>query len=60
MPSKRRNGAWEAWNGWNDFGSERAQFNLLGVREPEIYGRETLEDIKQRCIARATVRFLPS
>jgi 3-dehydroquinate dehydratase-2 len=27
--------------------------NLLGVREPEIYGRETLEDIKQRCIARA-------
>jgi 3-dehydroquinate dehydratase II len=29
--------------------------NLLGVREPEIYGRETLEDIKQRCIARAKV-----
>src|SRR5260370_3880444 len=27
--------------------------NLLGVREPEMYGRETLEDIKQRCIARA-------
>ena len=27
--------------------------NLLGVREPEIYGRETLEDIRQRCIARA-------
>jgi 3-dehydroquinate dehydratase-2 len=27
--------------------------NLLGVREPELYGRETLDDIKQRCIARA-------
>ncbi len=27
--------------------------NLLGVREPELYGRETLEDIRQRCIARA-------
>jgi 3-dehydroquinate dehydratase-2 len=27
--------------------------NLLGVREPEVYGRETLEDIKQRCIAHA-------
>ena len=27
--------------------------NLLGVREPEIYGSETLEGIQQRCEARA-------
>jgi 3-dehydroquinate dehydratase-2 len=27
--------------------------NLLGAREPEIYGRETLEDIHVRCAARA-------
>jgi 3-dehydroquinate dehydratase-2 len=27
--------------------------NLLGVREPDIYGKETLADIKQRCIERA-------
>src|ERR1700709_1804291 len=32
--------------------------NLLGVREPEIYGRETLEDIKQRCIAHAKTHGL--
>jgi 3-dehydroquinate dehydratase II len=25
--------------------------NLLGVREPELYGRDTLDDIKNRCIA---------
>ena len=27
--------------------------NLLGIREPEIYGRETLADIQARCEARA-------
>ncbi len=27
--------------------------NLLGVREPEIYGRETLDDVHARCAARA-------
>jgi len=27
--------------------------NLLGVREPDIYGRDTLADIEQRCIAAA-------
>jgi 3-dehydroquinate dehydratase-2 len=27
--------------------------NLLGTREPEIYGRETLEDIKSMCAAAA-------
>jgi 3-dehydroquinate dehydratase-2 len=27
--------------------------NLLGAREPEIYGSETLEDIRSRCEARA-------
>jgi len=32
--------------------------NLLGVREPEIYGTQTLEDIKKRCIARAKTHGL--
>ena len=27
--------------------------NLLGVREPAIYGRDTLGDIEERCTARA-------
>ena len=28
--------------------------NLLGTREPEIYGHETLEDVKRLCEARAS------
>ncbi|HEY2047778.1 MAG TPA: type II 3-dehydroquinate dehydratase [Caulobacteraceae bacterium] len=27
--------------------------NLLGSREPHIYGKETLEDVRRRCEARA-------
>ncbi len=27
--------------------------NLLGMREPEVYGHDTLESIEQRCSARA-------
>jgi 3-dehydroquinate dehydratase II len=29
--------------------------NLLGVRNPSIYGRDTLGDIEERCTARAAV-----
>ena len=32
--------------------------NLLGAREPQIYGRATLEDIKTACLARAKERDL--
>lgn len=28
--------------------------NLLGTREPEIYGAETLDDVRARCEARAS------
>jgi 3-dehydroquinate dehydratase-2 len=28
--------------------------NLLGAREPEIYGHQTLEDVKRLCEARAS------
>ncbi|HEX6866448.1 MAG TPA: type II 3-dehydroquinate dehydratase [Caulobacteraceae bacterium] len=32
--------------------------NLLGVREPEIYGRDTLADIQGRCESRAKSKGL--
>ena len=32
--------------------------NLLGVREPAIYGTQTLEDIKNKCVARARTHAL--
>jgi 3-dehydroquinate dehydratase-2 len=32
--------------------------NLLGQREPEIYGRETLDDIRAQCAERATTLSL--
>jgi 3-dehydroquinate dehydratase II len=28
--------------------------NLLGAREPEVYGRETLEDLRERCERKAS------
>ena len=30
--------------------------NLLGIREPEIYGHETLDDVRELCDARARDR----
>jgi 3-dehydroquinate dehydratase-2 len=32
--------------------------NLLGLREPDIYGRETLDDIRAQCAERATALSL--
>ena len=32
--------------------------NLLGVREPSIYGRDTLGDVEERCSARAAALSL--
>ncbi|MBV9564846.1 MAG: 3-dehydroquinate dehydratase [Bradyrhizobium sp.] len=32
--------------------------NLLGVREPELYGHHTLEDIRTLCVERASSRGL--
>lgn len=32
--------------------------NLLGKREPDIYGRETLEDVRERTAARAALHGL--
>ena len=39
--------------------------NLLGTREPEIYGRETLDDIEKKCVEQGlkdghTVKFMQS
>ena len=31
--------------------------NMLGLREPAIYGRDTLDDIKDRCAAAGACRM---
>lgn len=33
--------------------------NLLGTREPEVYGRETLEDLRARCESKAAALGFP-
>jgi 3-dehydroquinate dehydratase-2 len=33
--------------------------NLLGTRDPEVYGRETLEDLRARCAAKAAALGFP-
>jgi len=33
--------------------------NLLGTREPEVYGRETLEDLRLRCESKAAALGFP-
>ena len=33
--------------------------NLLGTREPEVYGRETLDDIRARCERKAAALGFP-
>jgi len=33
--------------------------NMLGTREPEIYGRETLEDLRKLCLAKGARLAIP-
>ncbi len=33
--------------------------NMLGTREPAVYGSETLDDVKARCVTRAKALGLP-
>ncbi len=33
--------------------------NMLGTREPAVYGSETLDDVKARCVSRAKALGLP-